>query len=569
MTATEPKTILIHAVHESQYDVVVQPERFIGVPKYFLRHIPRLGADLAWTYLAFRQAAYETGVRKLSASGRFSGAQIAAWSGSVPRTFWNRIAKPETWEKLAGLVQILRDPEIQWQEAGDWLRREPNRYTVSMTLPLTPADAASLRIWLTRAAETHGADTALRLAIETPLADLFACSGEESQTSQSAFAIAQEMFYNAIPESRLGKMARDLQVHVMGQRLEISHFFVRHVLPYLGTGAGLLWLLLRERADAGGRVTVPGGYAEMASWLGLNRPKTIWDWMHGTITAKRQSSHKASSNKIRTGGREAAPLGSLRNPILPLYVQETSQGRTGQNFDNASRSFKILLDDIPAALLDVPVEMELDELGSWLHEQQLLARFAYPVGAVCTPLLAQFAQDIGAVCTVFKSTPPPDTFASAKEESADTKNIPPYPQSLAEAMTHPDIQLYQSITDCYPEQKDLEYTVNYVANLRQRQPDLSDVELAEQGAKYFTEWSGRGYAHTNPEWLHWWVNQYTPPTPRKRQRKSSPSQPVRSMPTAPEPERVLTPKELELSLAASKVSRKHLEGLGILQPGIH
>jgi hypothetical protein len=136
-------------------------------------------------------------------------------------------------------------------------------------------------------------------------------------------------------------------------------------------------------------------------------------------------------------------------------------------------------------------------------------------------------------------------------------------------MAHPDIQLYQSITGCYPEAKDWDYTVTYLSSLRRRAPNRSDRELAEQGSKYFSEWSGRGYTHTNPEWLHWWVNDYIPPAPRKRQRRSSPSKGAQAAPTVHEPERVLTPEELQLSLAAAQAGRKHLESLGILTPQLH
>jgi hypothetical protein len=130
------ETLQIEAVWESAYEQVVRPEKVIALNAYFIRHLRLLGPELGWMYIGFRQAAYSAGGRNGQRSARFTGKAIAALSGSTERTFWNRAARPETWQKLAGLVNLV-DEKPLWDETSPTPKRLPRKYAVSMTLPLT------------------------------------------------------------------------------------------------------------------------------------------------------------------------------------------------------------------------------------------------------------------------------------------------------------------------------------------------------------------------------------------------------------------------------------------------
>ena len=97
-------------------------------------------------------------------------------------------------------------------------------------------------------------------------------------------------------------------------RLGVSRFFVEHILPHLETGPGRMLTLLRDRCyynqETGGirnRMRVVGGYAEIAGWVGLLRPKTVWEW--------------------------------LRDPIVQIYVRSESSGM-GEGKWKAPRVFQ-------------------------------------------------------------------------------------------------------------------------------------------------------------------------------------------------------------------------------------
>ena len=169
---TQPDELLVEAKYDLVYDEIVVPDHVTVVPGYFRKHLRVIGPDLGWLYLGFRQAAFNAGARSGSKRERFSGKTIATLSGIAERTFWNRIGKAETWEHLKGLVSTSTvTPE--WDTSSPTPRRLPRKYVVSMTLPLTAADAHSLRAWLTANLERLGGpEKVIEAAAEMPLDDL-------------------------------------------------------------------------------------------------------------------------------------------------------------------------------------------------------------------------------------------------------------------------------------------------------------------------------------------------------------------------------------------------------------
>ncbi len=323
----------VEAVWDSAYDQLVRPERAIVLNAYFIRHLGQLGPELGWMYIAFRQAAYSAGGRQGQRAARFSGKAIAALSGSTERTFWNRVGRPETWSKLAGLVTQL-DESPRWDASSPTPKRLPRKYTVAMTLPLTGPDTQALRTWLVQHQSQfeHPAEL-LAAASATPLDELLADTGCV-ETPLTVHRLVRELFAGAVPDKELNALAEHLHQHIQPSTdlLFLTLFFVEHILPQLGSGPGWLLSILRDRCWADpqsgatrSQVVVRGGYAEIAGWLGLSRPMTIYEW--------------------------------LRAPVLQIYLHE----RRGQEVSgvgeaskwNLSRSFEVLLEEVPAELVQL------------------------------------------------------------------------------------------------------------------------------------------------------------------------------------------------------------------------
>ena len=326
-------TLHIEAVWESAYDQVVRPEKAIVLNTYFIRHLRLLGPELGWMYIAFRQAAYSAGGRVGQRAARFTGKAIATLSGSTERTFWNRAARPETWQKLAGLVMLLDEKPI-WDDSSPTPKRLPRKYSVAMTLPLTGPDTSALRRWLMESLE-NCQDTAgvLVAACEAPVETLLACPGEDCPP-MTVHRLVRELFADELPARELDALAERLHQHIQPSTdlLVLTLFFVEHILPHLGTGPGWLLAILRDRCwadpNSGARrwqVSVRGGYAEIAGWLGLSRPMTIYEW--------------------------------LREPIIQIYLRERRdvEGvRSGEaNKWNTPRAFEVLVEEVPAEIVQI------------------------------------------------------------------------------------------------------------------------------------------------------------------------------------------------------------------------
>jgi len=120
------------------------------------------------------------------------------------------------------------------------------------------------------------------------------------------------LFGEQIPPERMAGLATRLHKAIMpdNDRLGVTHFFVEHILPHLGIGPGWMLTILRDRCyynletrEVRTQVRVSGGYAEIAGWLGLLRPKTVWEWLRNPIV---QVYLRCESSEL-TGDKWTAP----------------------------------------------------------------------------------------------------------------------------------------------------------------------------------------------------------------------------------------------------------------------
>ncbi len=414
-----PDEVEIEASYDLAYDEIVAPEHVTLVPRYFLRHLRLIGPDLSWLYLGFRQAAYNTGARSGVKRERFSGKAIAALSGITERTFWNRVADAGTWKRLQGLVTTT-EAAPEWDVNSATPRRLPRRYIVAMTLPLTAADARSLRTWLTATIDKLGSlEKTIEVAVEASLEELLPSDtrAQEDDAPETVTAIIRSLFGETISAEHLSALATRLHKHIMpdNDRMGVSHFFTEHILPHLGTGPGWMLTLLRDRCyvnketgEMRNRVKISGGYAEVASWIGVT-PGTIWRWLNGKHSASRGRSKPREGKGKQCGpGRQASEIGKLANPVLRVYLKEIEAGRSGQSLETAPRTFDVLLDEIPMEILEAAfneqTSRDLDRaLASEGDNRAVCSIGNGDIRAVCSIGFARFAEADRAVCRVFKS----------------------------------------------------------------------------------------------------------------------------------------------------------------------
>jgi hypothetical protein len=275
-----------------EYDRVVRPERIIAVPLYYLRWIPYLGVELAWLPVAFRQVAYLRGIDyKPGEIFQASGKEVAAWAGMSLRTFRRRVNDP-----LLKWFILPEEPEggrSGWSIGEDSIpHREPARWRVVMSMPMTPADQERLATWLQLEASTRRSRAeVLRAARETPVERLInrphsaqSLPPEVAGTPVSVEDVIRDALKldQGDRNGPIDLLVNSLVHHITGEALLVTHYFVREWLPVIGGAPGWFVTLMRSMAagDVGeSEVVFEGGYAEIAERLGLGNPWRIARWL--------------------------------------------------------------------------------------------------------------------------------------------------------------------------------------------------------------------------------------------------------------------------------------------------
>lgn len=299
----------VQVVHRLRYDEVVFPSRVVAIPGYFSRLIPEIGPRNAWLYVGWRQAVWH-GTRNSDGaprSQRIPVSQIIRYSGLSRRTFFRAADDDATWQALAGLVE-RRDTAPHWERGHDRrTHRLPNKYTVHMTLRLSRADGQSVLDWLR---ERIQASTTLLEALRQaagvkdlvgellPLAGTESASVGEVSDIQTVMDIAVQLNGSELSaQEREAAEALHRRIISGFGTILMTHYFLEKVIPQASLTPPQAWLvtLLRDRCYANAQtgevrdeVLVRGGYLELAGWLNLSRPKTVWEWLRdpdGAMTA--------------------------------------------------------------------------------------------------------------------------------------------------------------------------------------------------------------------------------------------------------------------------------------------
>lgn len=287
----------IEVVNRLRYDDVVAPARIVGLPGYFSRLLPEIGARSAWLYVGWRQAVWsgERGSEGGSRSRRIAVSQITRFSGLGRRTFFRATEDPATWQALAGLVE-RQDTSPRWTQGRDRRsHRLPNKYTVHLTLPLSRADSQAVMEWLVGCIRDGSSLLdAMKLAagVKELVGELLPPTGmlsNQEPAAQTVMDIAVSLNAGELsPE--LQAAAEKLHCRIISGfgTLLITHYFLEKVIPTAKLTPPQAWLvaLLRDRCyvnsqtgEVRDEVVIRGGYAELADWLGISRPKTIWEWI--------------------------------------------------------------------------------------------------------------------------------------------------------------------------------------------------------------------------------------------------------------------------------------------------
>jgi DnaA N-terminal domain len=366
-TAEEEKNLKIQLVHASLRDEFVHPNRVIVIPGYFQRWLPYLGPTLAWIVVAFRQAMFMATHREARTDVDFeiSPVSVARWAGIGRTTLWRKL---DDW-MLGWFIERTA--------------RDKNTFRFVASMPLTPGDAESLYEWLLAAGIRSDPIDALTKSLAVEKGSIFPdpmpYPRKEHLNMKPTPESVQDVVLRACSRideketfKKVVEMADQLAVRLMppGDAIHVTHYFLLNHLPELGAAPAWFVTLMRDRCymdkdTIRDNIWIRGGYGEIARMLGLQRPKTISEWLTPVFAQKAiprppQPDHldRLSEYEYRAGLRADKRL------VIQRFIQRIDYSN---NASSTAWNFKISLVE-PLSLADqVRYDELIDLVGTYLE----------------------------------------------------------------------------------------------------------------------------------------------------------------------------------------------------------
>ena len=271
----QSSSIVRARVSMSEYEQIVKPSRKITFPAYFIRHIPRIGPELAWLVIALRQITY------LKHGKPIPGREIARWSGMSLRSF-------RRWSKRMAEIAAFADRRI---EKVNGQRVAAYSVWADDACPLTPSDARSLSHALTDLLAKQGSpEAAINALIEMSSADIREKILPDAETD--AFETGECVTINELVqwlgwEPELGIRLEQRIMAAFGLMVLTWHF-VLNLLPVLDHGPAWMVTILRNlcydgREQRSSTLIPPMDLGRMCGLKGKWMPATLGDWLRKPI----------------------------------------------------------------------------------------------------------------------------------------------------------------------------------------------------------------------------------------------------------------------------------------------
>jgi hypothetical protein len=385
----EQDSLEIEEVIGSLRSLLSRPDRVVAVPKYLLRWLPMIGTDAFWMVIAFRQARFLNTIpahRHKAFTARAE--EIYRSCGMSRATFWRNIDRPE----LGWFIERL--PQTGWglnAETGR-AKQNPNRYRFQVDIPLTPMDANDLRKFLLHRNFKANPVEAVVAALDAPLSDILVYPSPKPSNEQKAQVPRPQTVEDVIADlltdinvkGDILAQVRELSIR-LGEKIlrplenfQLSWYFLEEWLPRLGSGPAALVALMRSygyynpvTGELRDEVWIEGGYEELTQILGIERTKTLVEWLPGVINQGKQKSTLTPKAQ-----REKERINQLRKN-LALFVQRLGYRPDKNGF---AYKFKIKLDAEPLVETDELIcqvvqrmvdqcqqESSLTSLKKWLN----------------------------------------------------------------------------------------------------------------------------------------------------------------------------------------------------------
>ena len=317
--------VLYGSIRES----LVEPNRVVRLPTYFLRWLPYVQAQTIFVVMALWQEHYlASGGKTQRANPKVSvrAEQVCQWAG-ISRAQFFRLLQPGS-----GIYWFLKKSETDHEldpHTGK-AKKSSNKYTLFDT-PMTPGDADDLQAYLLNQGIADTPIQALQQAIAVDPKSILRypirLPSEDFEKTQPNFLTVHEIVRRLVGQRldpELTALADRLADRLLarGEFILVSWYFLRHWLPLLGPDAAMFVLILRnlcyfndETGEIRDEVWIEGGYEAMAQRLGIHAARTVANWLPAKIGRARRKDELTEQTD-----REIARRQRLQE-LLNLFVE--------------------------------------------------------------------------------------------------------------------------------------------------------------------------------------------------------------------------------------------------------
>jgi hypothetical protein len=306
----EKEAFYLQVLHQSVRTALIEPERVVKLPVYFLRWLPYVNAETLFLVLALRQEYYIQTGGKGNTSGKVAARaeRVCQWAGISRAQFFRLMQQDSGFDWFGKKSET--DYEVDRRTGR--MKKSPNKYTL-YGIPITPGDAEDLKQYLIEHGIRENPRVALISALSAQPRDILKYPVRPPAEEENAVIPRKFSVQDVVREAAGQKLTAELMDltdrlsdHLLtpNEFILVTWYFLRYWLPLLGADAAMLIFILRNACyfnEATGEmrdeVWIEGGYDMLAQRLGLDNPRLISHWFPAAIERGRHKENLTSSTQ--------------------------------------------------------------------------------------------------------------------------------------------------------------------------------------------------------------------------------------------------------------------------------
>jgi hypothetical protein len=310
--------IELNLQYHSIRDIILEPQRVVRIPLYFLRWLPYVSSRTIFVVIAFWQEYYLSSTQrtqKNQAKVSVRAERICQWAG-ISRAQFFRLFESDC--ELGWFIKKI-ETDHEFDKRTGRTKKSPNRYCL-YDMPLTPGDAVDLKVHLlSEGIETNPLGVLQRAVSMPPNKILhfpFRLPDDENKKQVCDYftvhGIVQELIDQKL-SAEMMQLCDQLSDRLLARNdfMLVSWYFLTRWLPLIGHDAAMLVLLLRSQCyfnqETGiirDEVWIKDGFDELAKRLGIKNPRMISNWFPAAIDRGKRTNQWTEKTKKEFARRE-------------------------------------------------------------------------------------------------------------------------------------------------------------------------------------------------------------------------------------------------------------------------